>query len=169
MSVHFGPFTDIDLARITQLINKTNQFNPTTRRYNREEVASFSAMADTITLQFRLIDRLGDNGIVSVMILRPDLAQPNVLDVDCWVMSCRVFGRELEVEVMNIAVEEARRHSVRMLRAQYIPSPKNGVISQLYPSLGFVPESLAPLRDGTTQWCLDLVNYASRETHIARR
>jgi FkbH-like protein len=169
MSVQFGPFTDIDLARITQLINKTNQFNPTTRRYNREEVASFGGMADTITLQFRLIDRLGDNGIVSVMILRPDLAQPNVLDVDCWVMSCRVFGRELEFEVMNIAVEEARRRSVRMLRAQYIPSPKNAVISELYPSLGFVPESQAPFPNGTTQWCLDLVNYATRKTRIARR
>jgi FkbH-like protein len=169
MSVVFGPFTDIDLARIMQLINKTNQFNPTTRRYNKAEVASFSAMADTITLQFRLIDRLGDNGIVSVMILRPDLAQPNALDVDCWVMSCRVFGRELEFEVMNIAVEEARRRSVQMLRAQYIPSPKNGVISELYPNLGFVPESQAPLPNGTTQWCLDLVNYATRKTHIARR
>jgi FkbH-like protein len=169
MSVQFGPFTDIDLARITQLINKTNQFNPTTRRYNREEVASFGGMADTITLQFRLIDRLGDNGIVSVMILRPDLAQPKVLDVDCWVMSCRVFGRELEFEVMNIAVEEARRRSVRMLRAQYIPSPKNAVISELYPSLGFVPESQAPFPNGTTQWCLDLVNYATRKTRIARR
>jgi FkbH-like protein len=168
MSVHFGPFTDVDLARITQLINKTNQFNPTTRRYNKEEVASFSGMADTITLQFRLIDRLGDSGIVSVMILRPDLAQPNVLYVDCWVMSCRVFGRELEFEVMNIAVEEARRRSVRMFRAQYIPSPKNGVISELYPSLGFVPESQATLPNGTTQWCLDLVNYATRKTHIAR-
>jgi predicted enzyme involved in methoxymalonyl-ACP biosynthesis len=103
------------------------------------------------------------------MILRPDLAQPNVLNVDCWVMSCRVFGRELEFEVMNIAVEEARRRSVRMLRAQYIPSPKNAVISELYPSLGFVPESQAPLPKGTTQWCLDLINYAARKTHIARR
>ena len=169
MSVHFGPFTGIDLARVTQLINKTNQFNPTTRRYSKEEVTSFSAMADTITLQFRLLDKLGDNGIVSVMILRPDVEQSHVLDVDCWVMSCRVFGRELEFEAMTIAVEEARRRSVRLLRAEYIPSARNAVISELYPSLGFMPASQAPRPNGVTWWSLDLANYAPRKTHIARR
>jgi FkbH-like protein len=169
MSVHFGPFTGIDLARVTQLINKTNQFNPTTRRYSKEEVASFSAMADTITLQFRLVDKLGDNGIVSVMILRPDVEQPHVLDVDCWVMSCRVFGRDLEFEAMTIAVEEARRRSAQELRAEYIPSAKNAVISELYPSLGFVPASQAPQPHGATWWSLELANYTPRKTHIARR
>ena len=169
MSVHFGPFTGIDLARVTQLINKTNQFNPTTRRYSKEEVASFSAMADTITLQFRLVDKLGDNGIVSVMILRPDVEQPQVLDVDCWVMSCRVFGRELEFEAMTIAVEEARRRSAQELRAEYVPSAKNAIISELYPSLGFVPASQAPRPHGATWWSLELANYTPRKTHIARR
>ena len=169
MSVVFGPFTAIDFARVTQLINKTNQFNPMTRRCSKEAVASFSTVADTITLQFRLIDKLGDNGIVSAMILRPDAEQPNVLEIDCWVMSCRVFGRQLEFEAMNIAVEAARRRSVRLLRADYIPSTKNGVISELYPSLGFVPASHAPFPNGATRWSLDLADYATRKTHIARR
>jgi FkbH-like protein len=168
MSVVFGPFTTIDLARVTQLINKTNQFNPTTRRYSKEEVLSFSTAADTITLQLRLLDKLGDNGIVSAMILRPDVEQPNVLEIDTWVMSCRVFGRELEFEAMNIAIEAARRRGVQLLRADYIPSTKNGVISELYPRLGFVCASETSFRDGTTRWHLDLASYASRKTHIAQ-
>ena len=77
MSVSYGPFTPVDLARVTQLINKTNQFNTTTRRYTAEQVATFASAADVITLQFRLLDRFGDNGLVSAMILRPILRNRN--------------------------------------------------------------------------------------------
>ena len=76
MSVVFGQFTAADLVRITQLFNKTNQFNTTTRRYTAEEVANFAAANETMTLQFRLLDKYGDNGLVSAMILRPDPKQP---------------------------------------------------------------------------------------------
>jgi FkbH-like protein len=71
MSVVHGPFTPIDLARVVQLINKTNQFNTTTRRYTSEVVASIVGSATAVTLQFRLLDRFGDNDLVSAMILRP--------------------------------------------------------------------------------------------------
>ena len=71
------------------------------------------------------------------MILRPTAADDDVLEIENWVMSCRVFGRELEFEAMNIAVEAARERGARALVADYIPTPKNDVISKLYPSLGF--------------------------------
>ena len=82
---------------VTQLINKTNQFNTTTRRYTAEQVATFATADDVITLKFRLLDRFGDNGLVSAMILHSDPARPKSLTIDNWVMSCRVFGRQLEV------------------------------------------------------------------------
>ena len=165
MSVVFGKFTKADIVRVTQLFNKTNQFNTTTKRYTAEEVASFASAEETMTLQFRLLDKFGDNGLVSAMILRPDPKQPEVFEIDNWVMSCRVFGRQLEFEAMNIAVEEARRRASKALRADYIPTPKNGVISELYPSLGF-----SPLSDKTrsTCWVLDLAKYVNRSTHISR-
>jgi FkbH-like protein len=165
MSVVFGKFTKTDLVRVTQLFNKTNQFNTTTKRYSAEEVASFAAAKETVTLQFRLLDKFGDNGLVSAMILRPDPKQPDVFEMDNWVMSCRVFGRQLEFEAMNIAVEQARRRGSKALRANYIPTPKNGVISELYPSLGFFP-----LSDKTRSscWILDLAKYVTRSTHISR-
>jgi FkbH-like protein len=163
MSVAFGPFAAVDLARVTQLINKTNQFNPTTRRCTQEEVGSFAADHENITLQFRLLDKFGDNGLVSAMILRPDPGQPGVLEVDTWVMSCRVFGRQLEFEAMNIAVEQARCRGSKAIRAAYIPTPKNAVISNLYPSLGFSPLSD---KSGDNFWILDLAKYVTRSTHI---
>jgi FkbH-like protein len=168
MSAVFGQFRTADLVRVTQLFNKTNQFNTTTRRYTAEEVANFAAAAETMTLQFRLLDKYGDNGIVSAMILRPDSKQPEVFEIDNWVMSCRVFGRQLEFEAMNIAVEQARRRGMKALRATYIPTPKNGVISELYPSLGFCPMGDGTPGNGGTCWFLDLDEHITRSTHISR-
>ena len=168
MSAVFGQFRTADLGRVTQLFNKTNQFNTTTRRYTAEEVANFAAAAETMTLQFRLLDKYGDNGIVSAMILRPDSKQPEVFEIDNWVMSCRVFGRQLEFEAMNIAVEQARRRGMKALRATYIPTPKNGVISELYPSLGFCPVGDGTPGNGGTCWFLDLAKHITRSTHISR-
>jgi FkbH-like protein len=168
MSVAFGPFAAADLARVTQLFNKTNQFNTTTRRYSAEEVIQFAAAEQMVTLQFRLSDKYGDNGLVSAMILSPDPEQPAIFKIDNWVMSCRVFGRQLEHEAMNIAVEQARRRGGTALRADYIPTPKNTVISELYSSLGFSTlNDRTPQRAGTS-WFLDLTKYITRSTHISR-
>ena len=167
MSVVFGQFRTADLVRVTQLFNKTNQFNTTTRRYTTEEVANFAAAVEMMTLQFRLLDKYGDNGIVSAMILHPDPKQPEVFEIDNWVMSCRVFGRQLEFEAMNIAAEQARCRGIKALRATYIPTPKNGVISELYPSLGFCPVDGTP-ENGGACWFLDLAKPITRSTHISR-
>ena len=169
MSVAFGPFRGVDLTRVAQLIGKTNQFNPTTRRHSLEDVARFVATDRCITLQFRLVDRFGDNGLVSVLILSPDPHMSDLLEIDTWVMSCRVFGRQLECEAMNIAVETARRLGVRAFRADYIPTAKNGVVRELYPALGFTLDKEAALPDGATRWFLHLPAYVPQLTHIARR
>jgi FkbH-like protein len=166
MSVLYGPFTPVDHARVVQLINKTNQFNTTTRRYASEEVEHIVNQTEALTLQFRLLDRLGDNGLVSTMILRPAHDDEDVLEIENWVMSCRVFGRQLELEAMNIAVDATRARGARALVANYVPTAKNGVISTLYQSLGFTEvKQLAPA-SGATRWFLDLRDYVIQDTHI---
>ena len=167
MSVTYGPVGPVDLARATQLINKTNQFNTTTRRYSAEEVAGLVAAPENITLQFRLADRFGDNGLVSVMILRAT-DDPGVLDVDTWVMSCRVFGRQLENEAMSIAVAAARGRGIRVLRADYIPTERNRVVSGLFKGLGFAPvPGTEP--SGASRWILNTAEYVAPPTFITRR
>jgi FkbH-like protein len=168
MSVLFGPFAAVDHARIVQLINKTNQFNTTTRRYTSEEITYIANNPDIVTLQFRLLDRIGDNGLVSTMILRPTSDCEEVLEIENWVMSCRVFGRQLEFEAMNIVVEAARQRGARALVADYIATAKNNVISALYPSLGFVAVNQTASPSGATRWFLDLADYIVRDTHIVR-
>jgi FkbH-like protein len=169
MSVTFGPFRPVDLARVAQLIAKTNQFNLTTRRHSLEDVLRFTGADGCLTLQFRLVDKFGDNGLVSVMILAPDSLAPDLLEIDTWVMSCRVFGRQLEHEAMNIAVEAARAVGVRALRGDYIPTPKNGVVRELYPRLGFTGAPQASPDGAITRWALKLSDYVPHRTHIARR
>jgi predicted enzyme involved in methoxymalonyl-ACP biosynthesis len=83
-------------------------------------------------------------------------------------MSCRVFGRELEAEAMNIAVEAARERGVQALFADYIATSKNDVIKELYPSLGFAGVNPTTAANGATRWVLDLAGYRARATHIAR-
>lgn len=169
MTVEYGPARPVDLPRVTQLLNKTNQFNTTTRRYAAEEVSELATSAEALVLQFRLLDRFGDNGLVSVMILRRASDEADALEIDNWVMSCRVFGRQLEFEAMTIAVEAARAAGACALCARYLPTDRNGVISGLFESLGFSRLPAPADAADASRWRLALADYAPRPTFIARR
>ncbi|MER2507682.1 MAG: HAD-IIIC family phosphatase [Amaricoccus sp.] len=166
MAVEFGPVTSLNRARVTQLINKTNQFNTTTIRLTEAEVEAMVADPAALLLQFRLTDKFGDNGIVSVM--TATLAA-GILTLDSWVMSCRVFGRQLEEEAMNILVEAARARGARAIRADFLPTSKNAVVRELYQGLGFSPEAAPDLPEGASRWTLRLADHAPRPTRIARK
>jgi FkbH-like protein len=168
MTVTYGPFAQVDLPRVVQLINKTNQFNLTNRRCTEQEVAALASNSDNLTLQFRLCDRLGDNGLVSALILRRRPDQPAMLELDTWVMSCRVFGRQLEQEAMNIAVECARARGISGIVAQYVATPKNAVVSKLYAQLGFTESGTPEAECAAHRWELGLDAYTPRSTPITR-
>lgn len=169
MTITFGEIKSVDLGRAAQLINKTNQFNPTTRRCTVGELTEIAGLPDSIALQFRLADRFGDNGLISVMVLRPAADDPGVLDIDPWVMSCRVFGRQVEIEAMNIAVEAAQRRGIRALRAQYVPSAKNGVVASLYEGLGFTRANRPAPTEGASHWDINITEYVARRTFLERK
>ena len=112
MEITFAPFDSAGRARIAQLINKSNQFNLTTRRYTEAEVAAAEADEEVFTLQVRLKDRFGDNGMICVVICRPD-GQDWL--IDSWLMSCRVLGRRVEQMTLREITRAARERGVRML------------------------------------------------------
>jgi FkbH-like protein len=165
MEVTYGPVGNLELERATQLINKTNQFNTTGRRYSLQEVAQLAADPDCVTLQFRLADRLGDSGLVSVMILH--LLTTGVAELDVWVMSCRVFGRQLEDAAMNIAVEHVRQRGGQVLSARFVPTDRNGVIGDLFGNFGF--QSVSGAAEGEQLWRLSVSTYEQRPNFIRRR
>jgi FkbH-like protein len=156
MSAEIAPFKSLYLDRIAQLTNKTNQFNLTTRRYTLAEIECAAADPNVITLYGKLTDRFGDNGLVSVILARK---QGTELDIDLWLMSCRVLKRTMEHAMLDALVAHARNLGVTRLRGTYIPTAKNGMVADLYPTLGFQQA------EGNT-YTLDLTEYAPRNIHI---
>ena len=104
MVITVARFDGVGRGRITQLINKSNQFNLTTRRRQEAEVAEIEASPDYLGLQFRLADTFGDNGMISVVILCLKEAEATI---DTWRMSCRVLERGVEQAVLNEVVRAA--------------------------------------------------------------
>jgi len=133
----FGPFDEMVLPRIVQLVGKTNQFNLTGRRHSEETVRRMMVSEEYWTQFFRLRDRFGDNGLIGAIIARELAGPPNTWEIDTWLLSCRVIGRGMERFMLGTLVEAARAADVKGLKGIYLPSKKNIMVSDLYPKLGF--------------------------------
>lgn len=151
MEIGFSPFDAVGRARIAQLINKSNQFNLTTRRYAEHEIASLESDPDAFTLQVRLIDAFGDNGMIGVVICRP-LSEAD-WEIDTWLMSCRVLGRRVEHMVLREILHHARLRGVRRLIGTYLPTTRNTMVERHFENLGF--RLLETFESGATRWELD--------------
>jgi len=162
MTLKHGAFDDVGLQRIVQLINKTNQFNLTTRRYSEPEVRQILSEPLAVTRQLRLLDRYGDNGIIGVVIGRLNEASRD-LTVETWLMSCRVLGRQVEQATLNVLAEVASAMGARTLTGEFRPTDRNGMVKDHYANLGFAP---AGERDGGSLWTLSLDDYKPLETKI---
>lgn len=134
MQLIWGRFDAVSLKRVTQLANKTNQFNLTTRRYTEGEIARVAESEDDFGLHFRLTDRFADHGIIAVVIGR---RTGDAFELECWLMSCRVLGRNVEEATLAIVANEARRLGAARLIGRYIPTTKNGMVRDHYARLGF--------------------------------
>jgi FkbH-like protein len=157
MALTWSTFERVSLARIVQLINKTNQFNLCTRRYLADEVLALMDDPRALLLHLRLCDRYGDNGIIAIVIGIAG-ADGSDMVIDTWLMSCRVLGRKVEHATLNIVATEAARRGVRRLIGRYRPSAKNAIVSEHYRNLGFALQRTA--QDGATDWLLELDGYA---------
>lgn len=131
----FSEFNPIDMPRIAQLINKSNQFNLTTRRRSEAELAALISDPRFVGFSMRLADRFGDHGLISVVICQSH--DSGHLEIDTWLMSCRVLKRQVEEQVLNEIVRLAKEKGCVSIKGLYIPTAKNAMVSDLYPRLGF--------------------------------
>lgn len=163
MQLWAKPLDRVNLKRVTQLINKTNQFNLTTRRYSEAELEDFVGRVDVLGLHFRLTDSLGDNGIISTIIAKPD-GDTGRMTIDTWLMSCRVLGRQVENACLNILAARARDMGAKEIVGEYIPTARNDMVRDHYRKLNFLPvrEDL----DGRSVWRLPLERYEPFDTLI---
>jgi FkbH-like protein len=148
MTITFQPFDSTGRARIVQLINKSNQFNLTTRRYTEAEITAAERDPSVFTLQVRLTDTFGDNGMISVVICRK--TGPEIWDIDIWLMSCRVLGRKVEEMVLREILKHARAAGILRLTGAYLPTERNKLVIDHYAKLGFT--KMRDSDSGATHW-----------------
>jgi len=164
MRAEIAPFRSLYLERITQLINKTNQFNLTTRRYTSAEVETIARDPNYIALYGRLADKFGDNGLVSVLIGQ---IADDTLYVEAWLMSCRVIKREMELSMFDALVGQCQLRGVRRIIGVYVRSKKNSMVATHYPELGFQPTGES--HEDRELWSFDIpLNNSPRSRHIER-
>ena len=162
MEAEIGDFPEMYIARITQLTNKSNQFNLTTRRYSPDEMEEVRKSPDYIRLYGKLIDKFGDNGVVAVTIghKNPDAT----LDIDLWLMSCRVLKRDMEQAMLDELVKQCRAQGITTIRGHYYPTRKNGMVRELYKTFGFA--KVGEDEEGNTDWELQVEGYEDQNKYI---
>ena len=160
MNATISEFAREDVPRLAQLINKSNQFNLTTRRRSEAEVESLLARTDYVCLAARLRDRFGDHGLISIVIGH---VVGGSLEIDTWLMSCRVLKRQVEETMLNEACRLALLRNCSRLEGTYRATPKNEMVRDFYPRMGFQTRSMSP--DGG-DFVLDLASFQPLSTKI---
>lgn len=164
MILEVEPVDELSIKRVTQLVNKTNQWNLTTRRYSEEELRALMASPGAVALSARLKDAFGDNGLIAVLLARP--SGERTLAIDTWLMSCRVLGRGVEKALFNAFAAAARAAGAEQVEGAYLPTAKNGLVRDLYESLGFERIEEGHGGPGSSRWRLALAEFRPFETCI---
>ena len=125
------------IARTSQLTQKTNQFNLTTRRYSEDDIKRLAAQGWHVWT-VAVSDRFGDYGIVGVIMVEP---KENQWRIDTFLLSCRVLGRRVEHEVVRHLVKIAKEQRIAAIVAEYIPTPKNGQTKNFWDGMAFAFQS----------------------------
>jgi len=124
------------LSRLSQLTQKTNQFNLTTRRYNEHQIGEFIANKNCLVADFSLADVFGDSGIVGLAIFT--IRSDNHADLDTFLMSCRVIGREAESAFLHALLRVLADRGIQEVYAEFLPTTKNGLAKDFLANQGFL-------------------------------
>lgn len=161
MSADIHNFEALYYDRISQLSNKSNQFNLTTKRYTVNQIKEISEDKDYITLYGKLSDRFGDNGLVSVVIGH---IIDNICHIDLWIMSCRVLKRDMEYAMMDSLVAICKKRNIEEVKAYYYPTAKNSMVKDFYSLMGF--DKINEDDKGNTIWSMSVKDYINKNEVI---
>lgn len=156
-------FTKFNTPRVAQLSQRSNQFNLRTVRYTEDQITAIENDPKQKGFAFSLKDKFGDNGLIAVVILQEKDA--DTLFIDTWFMSCRVLKRGMENFTLNTIVAWAKENGYKQIIGEYLPTPKNGMVAEHYPDLGF--ETIE--KSDTAQWLLNLEKYQNRVCYIEKK
>ncbi|MDD9174928.1 HAD-IIIC family phosphatase [Aliivibrio sp. S2TY2] len=155
-----SPLNKSNISRVEQLINKTNQFNPTTMRVSSADILDYMNNSTTISLVGSLQDVYGDNGIVTSLVACVNKA---IANIDIWVMSCRVFNRELDFALFDQFIVFCKERNIEEVHAKYLKSSKNAYVQNLYERLGFI---VIDAKEDSKIYVLNVSEYVSKNKAI---
>jgi FkbH-like protein len=161
MKIKLERFNPFNLPRIAQLIQRSNQFNLMTRRYGEAACDAMMKDGSFAPLTLKLSDKFGDYGLISVVILK---RAGEDLEIDEYLMSCRVLQRGVESFAMNNIFAHARRIGAKRVVGRYIPTAKNDMVKDFFKGFGF--ERVDELDGGGSKWALDVGAYRKREVFM---
>ena len=161
MEIRLERFNAFKLPRIAQLIQRSNQFNLMTRRYGEAACEAMMKEPSLAPLTLRLADKFGDYGLISVVILKH---AGEDLEIDEYLMSCRVLQRGVESFAMNNIFAYAARLGAKRVVGHYIPTAKNDMVKGFLKSFGF--EKVTDGDKGASQWALAVEAYRPREVFM---
>lgn len=150
MKAEIEAFSPVYMSRIAQLTNKSNQFNLTTKRCSLSDIEAIAKDKNYITLYGKLLDKFGDNGVVSVVFGHADAEKKSLFHIDLWLMSCRVLKRDMEKAMLDKLVEKCSAAGVECIRGYYYPTAKNAMVKEFYATQGF--ERIEADEAGNTVW-----------------
>ena len=135
MEATVHPFDEFEFPRISQLTQRSNQFNLRTIRYTEGQIEQIANDDKYLTLSFSLKDKFGDYGLISVVIMEKQ--DENTLFLNTWLMSCRVLKRGMEEFIINKIIETAKENGFSKVVGEYIKTQKNAMVENIYSKLGF--------------------------------
>jgi len=153
MRSNMSKFKSKNIERIVQLFLRSNQFNLTTIRYQKQNIINFIKDKNIYTLQVDLSDKFGQNGIVSLIVGK---LLNSTLVIENWVMSCRVLSRTLEKAILSKIVYDLKKNNINKIIGVYKPSIKNKLVLDHYKNLKF---KIFKKNIDKTLWELNLNKY----------
>lgn len=154
------PFDKFHFSRIAQLTQRSNQFNLRTVRYTEQEIEQLVNEKEHLTLYFTLKDKFGDYGLISVVVM--DKQPENTLFISEWLMSCRVLKRGMEEFILDEIIKTAEENGFDKVIGEYIRTPKNNMVSELYKKMGFEEIS-------KDKYKVNIAEYIKHKTYIQKQ
>ena len=132
MQIDFEEMNDNNITRIEELINKSNQFNLTTRRYNKSTLEKMKEKSLIYVMKVR--DKFDDLGIVGIGIVK---FNENIAEIDLFLLSCRVIGRKVEYQFLDFLLDLIKEKKYNKVIGRYLRTAKNSQVQNFYLNAGF--------------------------------
>ena len=149
------------IPRMSQMSQKTNQFNLTTKRYTENDIRYFVESDASDVFAFSVSDRYGDNGVTGLGIINKGEDQGSV-DIDTFLLSCRIIGRNVEYAFMDYLMENCKNDNMETITATYIETPKNGQVETFYDKCSF---GVTRMQNRKKNYTMDVDKYKLHEIH----